>query len=238
MLALLFSTIFSYAAQRYFPNESPKSETIPNYRNLLRPVFQNILEVGLDHFVAGSCLPAQVEKSCKTTAGKKKLRRAMLPSAENYCSWANYPLQRFTYRLLNIQSYTDLFHPINLRKSNKYFLIKHYAYRFQGNCSSSAPLQWDEHPTLGSNPQVSMCCLQPCKTFLLSAAGPKRNVSSIVTTLEQDGQACRFLWLRENESCTSGRPPPPPQQLGRLFQLPGLHPRVVDLPENLGAWFF
>lgn len=104
----------------------------------------------------------------------------------------------------------DLFCLINLSKSNKYFLIKQYAYRFQGNCSSSAPLQQEERPTLGGNPRVSMRCLQSCKTFLLSAAGPKRNVPSTITALEQDSQACRFLWLHAKESCTSGRPPPPP----------------------------
>lgn len=57
VLALLFS-ILSYAAQWYFPYGSPESETIPNYHNLLRPVFQNILEVVLDYFLAGSLLPA------------------------------------------------------------------------------------------------------------------------------------------------------------------------------------
>lgn len=58
MLVLLFSTVLSYAARWYFPYESHESVTIPNYHHLLRPVFQNILEVVLDYFLVGSLLPA------------------------------------------------------------------------------------------------------------------------------------------------------------------------------------
>lgn len=57
MLVLLFSVVSSYTAHWYFPYESLASGTIPNYHHLLRPVFQNILEVVLDYFLVGHLLP-------------------------------------------------------------------------------------------------------------------------------------------------------------------------------------
>lgn len=57
MLVLLFSVVPSYTAHWYFPYESLASGTIPNYHHLLRPVFQNILEVVLDYLLVGHLLP-------------------------------------------------------------------------------------------------------------------------------------------------------------------------------------
>lgn len=141
----------------------------------------------------------------------------MLPSAENCLSeWSKYSFQRFSYRHLNTQSYSDLFNLINLRKNNKYFWINHLCIQMQGQLQSSIVAllppngKWNGHPTLGNSLYFPYAAYSASRMFPLSAAGPKSNVSCLVTIQEQDILVCRFLWLCTNKRCVSGWTPSPP----------------------------
>lgn len=99
-------------------------------------------------------------------------------------------------------------------------------------------LEWDGHSTLGSN-----CCshLLPAELHHWlaegspSTAGPKSNVSCLVTILEQDIQACSFPWLCARQSYTSGWTPFPPADWAGV---PGLHSEVADFLGNSKSTFF
>lgn len=68
-------------------------------------------------------------------------------------------------------------------------------------------LEWDGHPNLGNNSCFNLLPAELHHSLAEgspSTAGPKSNVSCLVTNLEQDIQAFSFPWLCTRQSFTSG----------------------------------